>query len=350
MAFQRPTLAQLVERIQQDFQARLGLAGALLPRSAVIVFAAVAGAVAHGLYGYIQWCSKQLFPDQSEDEILIRHASLYGLRQLDATFAAGNIVVTGANGTVIAADIVLQRSDEFQYETTGEAAISGSTATVPVLARTAGVDGNAVEGVALTFVSPISGVNAACSVASGGITDGADQESIESLRGRLAERLQAPPLGGADADYRRWAREIAGVTRVWVTPLVAGAGTVGVIFVCDNADDIIPDSGKVAEVQAHIDELKPVTATAIVSAPTPVALDMTLSVTPDTTAVREAVEASIADLIRREAQPAGTLLLTHIREAISLAEGETDHVLTSPSADVTHDAGEIAVPGTITWA
>ncbi|MDX9862130.1 MAG: hypothetical protein RBS99_14555, partial [Rhodospirillales bacterium] len=63
-----------------------------------------------------------------------------------------------------------------------------------------------------------------------------------------------------------------------------------------------------------------------------------------------AIEAEIRDLLRREAEPGGTILLSHIREAISIAAGEYDHALAAPAADLAHDTGEIAVFGGITWS
>jgi uncharacterized phage protein gp47/JayE len=41
---------------------------------------------------------------------------------------------------------------------------------------------------------------------------------------------------------------------------------------------------------------------------------------------------------------------THISEAISLAAGETDHVLTVPAANVAPSIGQMATFGAITWA
>ena len=68
-----------------------------------------------------------------------------------------------------------------------------------------------------------------------------------------------------------------------------------------------------------------------------------------TQAVQDAVEAELQDLIRRETEPGGTLLVSHIREAISTSAGETDHDLTSPTADVTVQATQITVYGMTTF-
>ncbi|PHJ53465.1 baseplate J protein, partial [Nostoc linckia z1] len=135
-----------------------------------------------------------------------------------------------------------------------------------------------------------------------------------------------------------------------VYPNNTGPGTVGVTFVTDDdPGGIIPDSDKVDEVQAYIDARRPVTADVTVFAPVAVALNFTIDLSPDTAVVRAAVEASLRDLIRREAQPGGTIYLSQIREAISIAAGETDHTLTSPNANVTRTAGQITTFGTITW-
>jgi len=70
--------------------------------------------------------------------------------------------------------------------------------------------------------------------------------------------------------------------------------------------------------------------------------------------VPAAVEAELASLIFDEAGPedgtgSGVLLLSHIREAVSIAVGETDHSVTSPTADVEPTTGEIVTLGTITF-
>ena len=52
----------------------------------------------------------------------------------------------------------------------------------------------------------------------------------------------------------------------------------------------------------------------------------------------------------RDAIPGGTLLVSHMREAISIAAGENDHALVSPAGNVTCLPGELATFGGVTWA
>jgi uncharacterized phage protein gp47/JayE len=349
MAFVRPTLSELVDRVQADLVTRLALTGAVLRRSLVAVLARVLAGATHQLHGHLEFLSRQIFPDTSELEYLERQAGLYGLTRTAATYAVGSVTLTGTNAVAVPAGTVLQRADGTQYETDAEVTIASGTATAVVTAVEAGAAGNADVGTSVTFVSPIAGVTATATVASGGLTSGADAETDEALRIRLTDRLQQPPHGGAEADYVTWAKEVAGVTRAWGYPLELGAGTVTVRFVRDNDASLIPDAGEVTAVQAYIDARRPVTAAVTVVAPVAVPRNFTLHIVPDTAATRAAVEAELEDLLERDAEPGATLLLSQIKVAVGAAAGVTDFSVTSPAADVTHTTGQIATMGTITW-
>ena len=350
MPFARPSLTDLIERAASDIEAGLPGADARLRRSNLGVLARMHAAGVHGLYGYLDWLARQMMVDTAETVFLDRYAGIWGVLRRPAAFAAGNVTVPGTDGVMVPAATQLQRSDGVAYTTTADATVASGVALLPVAAVVAGAAGNAGAGTQMTLVQPISGVAGMGVVAAGGITQGAEAESDDALRGRILARIQQPPMGGSAADYVAWAMEVPGVTRAWCYPLENGVGTVVVRFVRDDDASMIPDTAEVAAVQAYIAERRPVTAQVTVLAPSAVALDMTIQLTPNTAAVRTAVQAELADLLRREATPGGTILLSHLREAISVAAGETNNVLVTPTADVTHTAGQIAVLGTITWS
>ena len=229
------------------------------------------------------------------------------------------------------------------------ATIAGGTASVSVTAQDAGALANMEAGQQLTFLSPVAGVQAVAVVAAGGIAAGADEETIADLNSRVLARLGDPPSGGKAGDYIKWAKDVAEVTRAWVYANWDGLGTVKVLFVMDGRDDIIPQAGDVIAVSDYIETRRPVCADVTVAAPIADPLDFDIDLVPDTAGVRTAVDAELRDLIAREAEPGGTLLISHIREAISIAAGETDHVLNSPAANVTVAAGAITTMGAITW-
>lgn len=350
MPFERPTMAELTARAETDLDS--AFAGSPLRRSDRKALARVLAGAAHGQYGFLDFMSRQLFPNTAEAEFLARHGAFWLKEGKKAAAAAGGPVdFSGNDGAVIPAGTVLQNGDGTEYSTDADAAIAGGAAQAQVAAKLGGAAGNMSAGENVSFVTPVAGVDSTATVAAGGIVNGVDEESDAAYLDRIMLRIQKPPKGGADADYEAWAREVTAVTRAWVYPLYTGLGTVGVAFVLDDDPvSIIPDGAKVTEVQDYIDALAPNTAAVAVFAPTPITLDFTISVTPGSAAVKAAVEEELRDLLRRDSRPGGTLLLSRFNEAISLAEGETDHGLTAPAADVAYNPGEIAIFGAITWA
>lgn len=350
MPFTRPTLPQLIERNITDMESRLPGTDARLRRSNLNVLARMMAGSVHGLYGALEYLSRQVFPDTADAEHLDRWASIWGITRKVAVAASGPVTLTGVAGSIVPAATVLARSDGAEFTVDADTTLVGGSANANITASLAGAAGNTAAASALSFVTPVAGVSTTATVAAAAIVNGSDTETDTSLRERLVARIQDSPQGGADFDYVNWAKEVAGVTRAWVYPQELGAGTVTVRFVRDDDASPIPDAAEVAAVQAHIDARRPVTAVVAVVAPTAVPLNFTIAVTPNTAAVKAAVEAELRDLIRREAVPGGTLLLSHIREAISLAAGETNYTMTAPSADVALTLGQLTTFGAITWA
>jgi uncharacterized phage protein gp47/JayE len=172
----------------------------------------------------------------------------------------------------------------------------------------------------------------------------------------MLARIQQPPHGGALFDYVNWAREVQGVTRAWADQEL-GPGTITVRFMMDDTyQDGIPNAGDVDTVKAYIDERRPVTAEVFVVAPTATPIDFEIVLLNEDgdpisdPTIQAAVEAEIKDLFKRESEPGGTIYLSRIREAISIAQGEFAHNLIAPTGNVVAGTGEIPVVGTLTWS
>lgn len=362
MPFNTPTHAELITRVSQDMATRLGVELPEIRRTNASVFAQSYATVGFTAVEFMRWISEQVQYDLAEAEILERWAGNWAITRIPAAAAGGDVIFAGTDASVIPADTVLVRADGVEYTTDAEATIASGTATVAVSATVPGAAGNADAAEPVDLVSPIAGVTSRAAVDTG-LTGGADAESDDSLRARFIARLQTPPHGGAAADYLKWTLETDGVTAarrgpnpgdelVWAYPQELGLGTVSVRFMADDGAGYmrLPTAPEIAAVQAYIDTVRPVTAEVTVVAPVSAPLDLTIALTPDTATVRAAVEAEINDLLLREAVPGGTILISHLREAVSIATGETDNAIASPTADVTHSTGEIAMPGTITWS
>lgn len=352
MPFTRPTLAELIDRIQKDLETRMPFSGPVLRVSVVYVFARVQAGAIHGLYGFLSYIAQQLFADTAATTYLERKASEFGITRLAATPATGTATATGTNGVVIPSGTVLRRSDGTAYVTGTDVTIAGGTATLALTALVAGAVGNADSGTVLALGSPIAGVVSNATVTSDGLVGGADQETDAGLRTRYLARVQAAPQGGSSADYVTWAMSVDGVTRAWVFPQELGPGTVTVRFVRDNdgtGTAIIPDSGEVAAVQAVVNALRPVTATPTVAAPIADAVNFTMHLANDTADAHAAVIAELTDLIARRGAPGATILLSEIRTAIGVAVSPDDFALATPNADSTHATGHLPIMGTVTF-
>lgn len=349
MAIDRPSLSDLVDRIKKDLESRLASAGSILRRSVLYVIAKVQAGGFHLLYGRLEYLSLQIFPSDADEQYLLKWSTLFNVPRKQATFAGFNVSLVGSNGSVVPAGTILKRSDDVEFTTLVDATIVSGSISVGVICSDAGATGNTDPDSTLNFVSPVSGVNSQATVGSVVIT-GEDQEGLELWRARIILKIQTPPQGGALSDYVAWALSVAGVTRAWPYQDHLGPGTVGLAFVMDrNVGSIIPSTDQIAAVQAFVDSVRPVTAIVTCFAPIADTLNFTIGISPTTASVKAAVIAELTDLIQREGEPGGTLLLSHINEAIATAAGEVDHALTSPSANVVSASGHIPVMGTVTW-
>ncbi len=347
--FTTPTLSQCIDQARNDINGRLSGVDGFLRRTLIDVCAVVWGGVMFMLYSFLLVLADEMMVDKAQ-LWLKRHAAIWGITAGAPKYAAGPVTLTGSAGAFVAAGTILQRADQVSYIIADETTFTGTSATVQVTCQTVGAAGNAIAGTALSFVSPVSGVSSAAVVAAPGITGGSDEEDKEVLRARILDRIQEPPRGGADPDYKKWVKEVFPAAKVWVYPLWMGAGTVGVAFIHPDRDDVIPTSAEVDQVTAYIqDGRRPVTANVYVFAPIADPIAYQIHLVPATDAVKVAVIAQLKDMLIRDAQPGGTELLSRINEAISLADGETDHTLVAPIAAVTHSPGHIAVYADPTW-
>lgn len=348
MPFETPTLPTLNDQAAANIEAELPGTNARLRRSNLNVLARVMAGFAHGFYGYLRRFLEECLP-WSKGFLLEMWAGIWGVYRKPAAAASGNVTFTGVDGSVIAAGTELQSTDGAVYETTADGTIAADAALVPVIASEPGKAGNLAAGTVLTLINPVEGVDGNATVDADGVTNGSDIESLDDFYNRFLKRVRSPAHGGNAADYENWALELAGVTRAWAIPAWFGIGSVLVVFVRDDDEDIIPNAAAIAQVQAHIDQVRPVTADVTVGAPVVKVVDFTIELIPDSVEGRAAVEANIDDLFVREAEAGATLTLKHISRDISLADGTIDHVLHAPAENVTCALNEIARKGTITW-
>jgi len=292
-------------------------------------------AAIEGLYEHQQWLFKQIFPDSSDDDNLIRHASEHGINRKDPNASSGFATLTGSVGAPIAAGTEGKTITGIAFVTTASADVAGDgSAVVAITASVAGSSGNLPAGTALTLTSAPTGINTAA-VISTATTGGYEQETLPSLLDRLLFELQNPPMGGNKDDYKRWAREVPGVGYAYIYTQRRNTRSVDIVILDDNG--ALPGSPLVDACQAHIELKRNVTADCWVFGPTgvpvPVTAALVLSgvtladVTPIITAALQAYFSSL--------KPGDTVILKQIEKIIMSVTGVVDCTVTAPAANVT---------------
>jgi len=366
MPFSRLTLSELIAQGQTDVASRLGTP-ALLRFSPEAAFAYAFAGMAHGLYGYLDWISRQSVPFTATDEFLEAWAAVAGVFRKPAVAAAGTATFNGTVGAILPAGITARSADGRTFVVTAGGAIGGGgTVTVAIEATAAGADGNLDVAAPLVLNTAVTGVGANGAVAAA-VVGGADMEKDEPLRTRMLQAFAAPPQGGSATDYRNWALAVPGVTRAWVAPNGAGAGTVVVYVMLDDvraggggfpvgtdgtaAEETRgsgPATGDQLLVADHLHPLRPATALVYVAAPTAEPIDLTINDLNDPS-LRPAVEQSIADMLLERASVGGTIYPSDWSAAIDAVPGVTRFSLASPTSAAIAPAGALHTLGSITW-
>lgn len=307
-----------------------------LARSNTKALSVVQGIGWHGAFRYLRdFIARQAIPIKATGEFLIGWLETFGMKKKSATAASGAVTGTGVPATLLTALTVMQTTDGRQYSVVADtAATGGGAVAATVRALVAGAAGNLPGGTELTLVSAVPGIDAIFTVdMPNGITGGADVETEPLVKYRLQQRLSSEPMGGSPADYARWALQVPGITRAWGVRNPAGPTTAGVIIMADgNASPGLPTLGQKQLVIDYIRDPKrgpPDELFVIIPAAT--TINVTLSVSPDTTDIRNGVIAALKDLFFREAVPGGSIPHGHLKEVVSGVVGEYNHAILAPT-------------------
>lgn len=378
MPFARDTLTEIRAKARADIAARLPGSDPYVRRSVLNVLGTVFAGQLYLQYGFLDWLSRQGVPFTAEGEYGIAWAALKNKFLKPASSAVGTASIAGGAPTSpIPVNSQLTRSDGALFRVSAGTVIAGDgTATLQLVAVTAGILGNSDPGTSLSFTAPLAGVPSQAAVVT--LEGGNEVESETSLRTRMLQAFAAPPQGGDLADYVSWAFEVPGVTRAWAGgSAIMGPGTVTVYFMLDDLSHPlgapiggngvsqyetrdIPASGDQLLVADHIFPLRPVTALVYAASPAADPFDITLAEVPVDTTIRAGITAALNGFLLREASPGGvtlsdlssggTVRLSHLEDAIAAVPNLDHFILVSPAGvDITVPTGHISTPGTITY-
>ena len=279
--------------------------------------------------------------DQSDFNVINAVITVTGLTTF--TYAVANNPTTPATGTVLA---------------------GFTSASVPVISQafqdsTNDIEVNLESGSPLSIQSPLVGVDSESRVDFADIGGGTDQESDTGLRTRFIEIIQNPVAHFSAAEITAIAKEIAGVTRVFVLEITPLVGQVTVYFMRDNDVNPIPSASEVTTVKDQILTITPANTDPddlIVLAPTAVPTDFTFTaMTPNTVTMQDAVTASLSVFFSTVPEVGIDVDEDAYRAAISntIDTSTGDQIstfsLSTPSGDITITSGEIATLGNLVY-
>jgi uncharacterized phage protein gp47/JayE len=316
MAFSRPTLQQIIDRIESDMEARLTGSVSLLRRAILRVLARVFAGAIHIVYGFITFWGEQLFVTTAITEWLDRHGFQWNVPRKAASFATGVLRFSGVDTTFVPGGTRVQDEDGVEFEVTGSGGnIAGGFADLPASAIEAGEAGNITTATPVELIEPITGVTGVAVISDFG--GGVDEENDDDYRARILLRIQEPPAGGTAADYERWAKEVAGVSNAWTFPTTPGPGQVTLIF---------RGFALIVDVYNYIAALMPVTTDLTVDKTDDKLIDFDIRITPNTAELQTAIEDNLGELFLTQAAPGENILRQQINNAISTT-GVTDFVI-----------------------
>ena len=354
MPFARRTLSEIAAQAKADLQGDLASTAAFFRRSVERALAAAVTGASNHLHGHLEWIARQMDPTKADfDQLQAIHGVPKGVFVKPAVAAKHSVSAAGTNGTTVAAGTVFQRSDGARYTVDTLGTVALGTVALQVTAEIAGDAGTCPISTVLELSSPIAGMVGTATVTAS-TTLGADAESPDDYLARVLKRGKSVAKGGARGDYETWALEVPGVADAWEYPRQEGAGTVTVYAIGESSGaPTALTGGKIAEISAYMTASgrSPADCDVLVYTPTLQPINFSIQISPNTAGVQAAVITELNEALRSSGHPGGmTVLLSELNEAVSIAPGEIDHVITTPAGNVVVPFGSIPVVGTVTWS
>lgn len=293
------------------------------------------------------------FVDETSGRFLDKNAAGYGITRKPGTAASVLLTFTGSAGTTIPAGTLCVTQDGLGFATDEALTLGESgSGTVTATADAVGTAYNVPAGAIISMQQAVSGVTSLTNEEAA--AGGTDPETDAALFARLDAYKKTPPTSGNDRHYHQWALAVNGVGAASVIRCWDGPGTVKVI-IADMALRPVEEELR-AEVAAHIETQRPVTAEVTVESAAGVPVEVSVTVETDGTVSKPATEQTLTE---RLAEYLGEIAFTEGAEVVYnrvLAlvmglPGVTDCsglTVNGGTANVPLDATQLPMLGTVT--
>jgi uncharacterized phage protein gp47/JayE len=226
-AFENKTISEIRDLLINSFKEKFNITFRVLPKSFIGIIATVFAGVYITLHKQIGWLFLQLFPETAywgEVKILgvtvrplVKWGILIGVGEpRTGSQWKGKIAVSVTHpGAALPAGTQLKSDISGKLYVTEEGvSLENDMATAPIICTENGTAGNLEAGDTLSFVTPLGTVHRAAAVTEVAAYALEDETEAE-YRARVVSRFRNPPMGGALADYRRWASDVTGVLNTY---------------------------------------------------------------------------------------------------------------------------------------
>ena len=367
MAFTTPSLIDVWTRLRNSMRAFLpGTDAWIEPNNLSIAGRSFSLAIG-SVYERVLYLYKQLFASTADGYHLeFRHAFEFGITRKPSSPSQGYVAFTQvspfqsipAGYTVPAPD-----GNVFAFLTTANPDANGNC-IVEVQCVTTAVSTNELPNTALAFAPDaaypcLSGVVA--TVGANGLGGGADQESDDELRTRVAAAQGRPPAWRRGQRLRAMGIRGAGRHARLLLSLrpqrfdAGGDADASIRFFDDTRVNGVPTANDLLAVAEYIDPLRPVTSRLFVSAAQPSPVNVQIAnLMVDSPALRASIQANLAAMIFERcpvitASNQFTLPIAWIYEAVSRSDGYLRADILQPLGDVSFQPGQIPTLGTVSF-
>ena len=305
-----------------------------------------------GYYDALDAIEDMTFVNADSGEYIDRRAAEYGIVRKEGTRAEAVLMFTGESGSQIKQSTQVEDDKGNAFLTEEEAVIpDGGTCSVLATCTEPGTAGNVAAGTITYLTSDIIGVESVTNAVDA--VGGTDEETDAELMSRLDAFRRRPATSGNAYSYEQWATEVPGIGYAIVKPLANGAGTVRVCVA--SQDKRAVNAGKVEEVSAYIETMRPIGAEVTVESVTETGIDVSAKIEHSGEKalgeIEEALAAAVAEYIDSLAITDREIKINAIGAIIMDAEGVTDYTdltVNGGTANIALDEKAVPVPGEVT--
>ena len=213
-----------------------------------------------------------------------------GIYRHKKTYAEGVAYITGNPNAVLPIGSLVAKAGAITYKTMADLTLdSAGNGFVKIIATNAGSEYNAKIGEINLFPVKYMGILTVTNKEA--ITNGYDDETIDSLYNRYINKISKPSTGGNVFDYENWALSVSDVGYAKCIPAEEiGQGGIVKVIIADN-NNRKASNKLIKRVYDYIDSVRPVLAgTLQVITVTEVNIDITADVEIDTSTTLNEVE------------------------------------------------------------